>query len=120
MYIKPIPLNLLCDSIDLIEVSKDSMGVETIISTVTLNNVRIIANNNNTVNKGYGIKQKNTGDVFKEFNYKLFYDKTNSSGLIDNFKLNGILIYNGLKLYIGKIVEYKSDNKIHHYEIGLM
>lgn len=120
MYIKPIPIEILCDTVIYKEIEEDAFGEQTIIGTYQLENVRVEANSNNSINKGDEVKNKRNGNTFTDYNYKLYYDSTNSKGYGGKFKLNGIIVYNGDSYSIVKVVDYKSFNSIHHYEIGLM
>ena len=113
VYIEPIPLELLGDSVtytikgDLNEWGDPGTSVE-----LTLNNVRVTENKN--------LRQSNI-DYENNPKYRLFYDMTNSSGLSQDFVLNGIIVYEGIELRVNSIFPKKAfGSEIHHYEVDLV
>ena len=111
MYIKPIPLKLLNDKAILRPFIKDTRDGKEYGKDIKLTNISL----SHTAKYSGSNKSQYT-----RHNAVLFYDTVNSSPKNMEFKEKDMIIYNGKKMIVERVVTPNwTSQKIHHYELEL-
>lgn len=109
---RPIPKRLLIHTVTLNKkINEDRWGKGELDDGISLTHVRIEPS-------GKIVRDKNNAEI--QLAATLFYDCRNSDPRGVEFKVDDIVVFNGVKHRIEVVEPLYDDKRLHHYELGLV